>query len=221
MKPFTVLDIETAPTARGLARDYPISERQHPANYKNQEAIDNWYKRDEEQWRAGLAKECALTARLGRIVAVGFWTQNAGPIVAVELDEQRERDLILCAITALQQDVTLVTFNGMDFDVPFLETRALVHGLTLGYTPQRYSRRYSFDPHCDLFRRLCGWHSGAAGTLGEWCEALNIPHDNRMTGADIGAAVARGDDAFVHAHCTDDVRATAALYERLCAAGLT
>ena len=223
-----VIDIETHSQARALAAQYPMDDRQPPENYKKPETIAKWYESDQKKWKADLAKNAALSPRLGRIVAVGWDTGSAGTLV--DLNESGERELVSVALEIVEGAASLhprstgrdqlVTFNGHPFDLPYLHTRAAILGVRIPYRAGDFLRRYSNDPHADLRMILSNWDMRAEGTLGDWCAAFGIPLADDSSGANIGGMVERGDVEGIRRHCASDVAATRQLAQRLQQAGL-
>lgn len=213
-----IADIETAPSARGMATPYP-TDRQAPSNYKDPEKIAAWHLKDEADWRAGLAKECALSARLGRVVAVGFRTNGTSHCITA-IDPEDEAKVVAFLLNEIARADRVVTFNGLSFDLPYLHVRAAILGLRIPYNAGQYLRRYVTNPHADLRAILTNWDSRVTGTLTEWCSAFGIENGDTTTGADIGAMVERGDADGIFAHCQHDLAATHALAEKCEAAGM-
>lgn len=60
---------------------------------------------------------------------------------------------------------TVITFNGIIFDIPFLYKRALILGVKVGKPMSYWCKRYSTVPHCDLLQVLSGWNSYKANSL--------------------------------------------------------
>jgi hypothetical protein len=217
--PALVFDVETVPLAAALAEPYPRAERSAPANYKDPAKIEEWYARDEAQWRANRAKQCALDPLAGRVVALG-WTlagDGDGSIVTAP-NESDERALLEQFWTlARLADGELVTWNGLHFDVPFVVTRSLLVGvrpLVPPGTVSAWTKRYAISPHFDCRARLTNWDPTARGTLREWATAFGIATEP-TTGADVHAQYLAGDLAAIERHCLDDVRVTAAIYARI------
>lgn len=110
---------------------------------------------------------------------------------------------------------TVISFNGRGFDVPFLVSRSLVHGI-----PARVdllSHRYSLRPHLDLYRALThGERSLGPTNLDVVCWALGIgsPKEH-MDGSMVAPAYARGDIVKVAEYNAQDVRATIDVYRRV------
>jgi hypothetical protein len=109
----------------------------------------------------------------------------------------------------------VVTFNGRGFDVPFLVTRSLVHGIParVDLVAHRYDRR----PHLDLWRVLThGERSLGPSGLDAWCWALGIDSPKgEMDGAMVAPAYACGEIEKIATYNAADVRATAALYRKV------
>lgn len=207
---FVAFDIETVPLASALATPYPADERQPPANYKTAEAIANWRQRDELAWRATLAKEAALSPRTGRIVAIGASTGD----VTSALCGADEAALLAAARDVLSAHA-LVTFNGLHFDVPFVLTRAAMHGVSMkGTEPRALLRRYVTQPHCDLRMVLGNWDQRARGSLADWLAAFGLPAKTG-SGADVAARWDAGATDEIAAYCAEDARLTGRLYERV------
>lgn len=208
---FVTFDIETAPLDTALEAPYPADERQPPASYKSAEAIAAWRQRDELAWRAALQKDAALSPRTGRIVAVGAAAMGNDSGTASALSCPDERALILAAREVLQSHA-LVTFNGLNFDLPFVLTRAAVHGVSMRVVrPKELLRRYVTAPHCDLRMVLGGWDSRAKGTLADWLAAFSLPAKTG-SGADVAALWDAQDDDALARYCADDAQRTAWLF---------
>lgn len=58
---------------------------------------------------------------------------------------------------------TFCTYNGYNFDLPFIFKRAMLLNveLPLGFsTLKTFARRYDSVPHCDVMQELVGWQTG-------------------------------------------------------------
>lgn len=206
-----ILDIETA-AIPGLT--YPEADREPPANYKAPAAVAAWREKDRQAW----AKECALSPRTGRVVAVGLATADSAKVLTLE--HMSERELLAQALGQVDQHRPLVTFNGAGFDLPFLFTRASISGVRIPVRAGDYTRKYATHPHIDLFGVLTNWGQVRKGdSLHGWCEAFGLGVDDETTGADIAAMVEAGDWQGVTDHCLSDITLTRALYERMADTG--
>jgi 3'-5' exonuclease len=118
----------------------------------------------------------------------------------------------------LGRDDRFITFNGRQFDGPFLLIRSAVNGVT----PRRdlVGYRFSFHPNCDLREVLNFW-----GTLGRQakfnldfaCKVFGITSSktDSLDGRAVENLYRAGRYEEIANYCLDDVRATAELYEKL------
>lgn len=209
-----ILDIETSPLP-GIDGDYPEADRTPPATHKSPQAVAKWRENDRAAW----AKDLGLSPRTGRIVAIGYATADAQPVVATT-EHQSEAVMIAGVLQLMDQQRPLVTFNGGGFDLPFLFTRAAILGVRIPVRCGDYLRRYSVHPHIDLFGVLTNWGQPRKGdSLHGWARAFGVPVDDTTSGADVAWLVAAGDWQAITDHCASDVRITQALYHRLADAG--
>jgi len=118
-------------------------------------------------------------------------------------------------------DDRFITFNGRQFDGPFLMIRSAI----LGIRPRRdlVGYRYSFHPNCDLREVL-----NFAGTvysrqirfnLDLACKAFGVESSKQegMDGRSVESYYREGMVQQIADYCLEDVRATAELYEKLAA----
>ena len=170
-------DIETVPTAEALAMPYPADTRRPPANYKTAETIAKWHEADEMAWRAGRIKECSLNPRLGRVVAIGYATeQSAWASMDRHGDTKGEKILLRDFWMACFREPTLCSWNGHGFDLPFVVVRSALLGIEPLVDVPRYLRRYSYTPHFDAKCAALQWDVRRSGEgLNEWAQAFGLP----------------------------------------------
>ncbi|HEY8378476.1 MAG TPA: ribonuclease H-like domain-containing protein [Nannocystis sp.] len=125
-----------------------------------------------------------------------------------------ERELLEAFWLLASQADVVVTYNGRNFDVPFLIGRSLVHGV-----PARVDllgNPYSVRPHLDLYRMISTGRSFGPASLDAVCWALGVESPKEgMSGADVAPAYARGELAAIASYNRGDVRATARVYARV------
>lgn len=106
----------------------------------------------------------------------------------------------------------VVSYNGRGFDVPFVVTRSLIHGI-----PARVdlvSNRWSLRPHLDLFE-LVSQRGRGPSKLDVVCWALGIESPKEvMDGSMVAPAYQRGELVKIAEYNAHDVRATSAVYRR-------
>lgn len=109
---------------------------------------------------------------------------------------------------------TIVSYNGRGFDVPFLQTRSLIHDL-----PARVdllSRRYDLRPHLDLYAVLTNGRALGPTNLDVVCWALGIDSPKeQMDGSMVAPAYAKGEIEKIALYNAHDVRATTAVFQRV------
>lgn len=106
----------------------------------------------------------------------------------------------------------VVSYNGRGFDVPFVVTRSLIHGI-----PARVdlvSGKWSLRPHLDLFE-LVSQRGRGPSKLDVVCWSLGIESPKEvMDGSMVAPAYARGEILKIAEYNAHDVRATTAVYRR-------
>jgi DNA polymerase elongation subunit (family B) len=106
-----------------------------------------------------------------------------------------------------------VTFNGKDFDIPFIKNRSAVNGIKP--TVRIPTRRYYNDHHFDVFEELTNHFQGTEFSLKEYCTIFGIENKDDTSGGDVYALWLKGDIAAIEKHCAADVRATSELYQKV------
>ncbi|MEZ6038351.1 MAG: ribonuclease H-like domain-containing protein [Planctomycetota bacterium] len=123
-----------------------------------------------------------------------------------------EADLLRAFWALCSRAECVVSFNGRGFDVPFVVTRSLIHGI-----PARVdlvSSKWSLRPHLDLFELVTQRGRGPS-KLDVVCWALGIESPKEvMDGSMVAPAYARGEIVKIAEYNAHDVRATAAVYRK-------
>lgn len=214
-----VLDIETVPLADALAAPYPEADRNPPANYKSDEAIAKWREQDRAAWQTARVKECSLNPRLGRIVSLGM--KHGETELYYDATDVRDEERLLMRFwdTVSAARGKVVTWNG-SWDLRFLLLRSIAHEITPLVAPsitQQWFKRYATFPHFDCKAVLTNWDAPRAGEgLTEWASFLGLEGKTEgTTGADVYGMVQRNEWDRVKEYCMADVRATAAVYEKI------
>lgn len=185
----------------------------------------------EEEKRRG-----ALSPFTGRIVAIGVVNVDNGKSCALyevpgqtEITTTRDGDRTLISGSErailqkfwefLHADDRFISFNGRQFDGPFLMIRSAIHGLTP--TRDVVGKRYSFHPNCDL-REVLNFQGTVNPrqmrfNLDLACKAFGIESSKSegMDGRSVETLYRAGRYEDIALYCLDDVRATAELYLKL------
>lgn len=204
-----VVDIETWPLEN--AADYlePVT----PAgNLKDPEKI----KADIEAKTAARLEKLALDWNVGRIAAIGWWTEETG-IEADVCKCEGDEALMLASLWLQSKGREFVGFNLKGFDLRYLIQRSRYLGvkhpaIDLG----KYSRRGVTDLYLELTFHDGHYDQGAMRrTLKAFCKRFGIPVDDDISGKEIPALAAAGKWDEVEAHVRSDVALTVALARRL------
>ena len=217
MTPILVFDIETIPDLAGLRRTHDI-----PASLPD-DAVLAWYAQRRRAQTGGdfvplhfqrvVAIACALRDEAGfKIGSVGT-LDDPEPVLI-----RRFFDLID------KHTPQLVSWNGGAFDLPVLNYRALVHGVTAsrfwdwgdddrefrfnGYLNRFHTR------HLDLMDVLAMYQPRAGAGLAAMARLCGFPGKLGMDGGSVHGAVRAGKLDEVRRYCETDVLNTHLLYQR-------
>ena len=185
----------------------------------------------EEEKRRG-----ALSPFTGRIVAIGVVNAETGRSCALfevpgqtELITRREGNRTLISGTEkqilekfwdyLDRGDRFISFNGRQFDGPFLMIRSAIHGIV----PKRdlVGNRYRFHPNCDVrevlnFNGTLNWRQ-MRFNLDLACKTFGITSSKGegMDGRAVEMMYRAGRHEEIATYCLEDVRATCELYLKL------
>lgn len=185
----------------------------------------------EEEKRRG-----ALSPFTGRIVTIGIVNAETGRSCAMyevpgqtelitRVDGNRtlisgsERQILDKFWQYLGKEDRFISFNGRQFDGPFLLIRSAIHGLV----PKRdlVGPRYRFHPNCDL-REVLNFSGTLNGrqvrfNLDLACKAFGVKSSKTdgMDGRSVETLYRSGRHEDIAVYCLEDVRATCELYLKL------
>lgn len=203
-----ILDLETA----GLpnAADY-LEPVQAARNLRDAEKI----KADIAQRTAERDSKIGLDPNVGRIVALGWWTQESGQEIWVCSSEFEESEAIRAFWKAAKHR-PIIGFNVKAFDLRFLIQRSRY--LQIPY-PWVDLNKYASKGVIDLYLELTFFDSYSEGamkrSLKAFCKRFGIEVDDPIDGADIADLVLLGEWGKVESHCAADIERTRRLAERL------
>jgi DNA polymerase elongation subunit (family B) len=116
-------------------------------------------------------------------------------------------------------DARFISFNGRQFDGPFLMIRSAINGVT----PKRdlVGYRYQMHPNCDL-REALNFHGTTNSRQSKFnldlaCKAFGVEtsKSDEMDGRAVETAYRAGKHREIADYCLEDVRATMELYEKI------
>ncbi|MFZ1654574.1 MAG: ribonuclease H-like domain-containing protein [Candidatus Moraniibacteriota bacterium] len=227
--PTLIFDIET------VGEDFAALDE------TTKESLTRWIKREsggEDEYQAALKDledGLGFSPLTGQIVAIGV------------LDAERQKSAVYyqpadasdtgfeegdCKFEALSEQAmlakfwdiatkydTFVTFNGRQFDVPFLMVRSAVHGVkpTKNLLANRYLQYQPYNAkHVDLLDQLSFYGAmRRKGSLHLWTRAFGIesPKAQGVTGDDVRELFKEGRFKDIARYNARDLVATLALYE--------
>lgn len=140
-------------------------------------------------------------------------------LVARTVDE--EPDLLRQlwqAIAAVRGPRRWVTYNGLEFDLPYLLRRSALLGIEVPILAPL--RRYALGEHYDVMQALANWKPGDRLPLRIAARLFGLAKADGLDGAGVHEAWRAGRIEAVAAYCAQDARITYDLFRRLQASGL-
>jgi DNA polymerase elongation subunit (family B) len=154
-------DIETVPNPDMLSR-LPEPEVKF-GNIKDPAKIEEKIKEAKQQQ----VDKMALNPFYGRICSFScFGPKDHFFEVIPEISEAAEielvRKILEHLVVANPETNKIITWNGMNFDFPYVYKRAIILKvpLPLYCAPLNYwTKKYTREPHTDIMQELCGWNT--------------------------------------------------------------
>lgn len=208
-----VLDIETAGALRPEMEAFLIENVKPNAGLKDPIKIVQ----DIADKKAAIVEKAALKATRGKIIALGtcVYDDHSGvwsdPHV---FTNEAESLTILWEFFSNPTTRTLITYNGLNFDLPYCIQRSMMLGIKVPANVRPLFLNKYKDHHVDLMQL---WTCGVYGeyvTLKELCIAFGI-EPPKGDGGEVPRLYAEGKMDEIVAHCREDLRATKELYERM------
>ncbi|MDP2629136.1 MAG: ribonuclease H-like domain-containing protein [Candidatus Harrisonbacteria bacterium] len=224
-----IIDIETA----GMRFD--------DMDELTQKDLTRWIKknsRSEEEYEAALEErkqEMGLSPLTGEIVAIGVLDADKDQGVVYyqdpsgkEKEEAKgnisykpmdELSMLKAFWKGAEQYRTFVTFNGRQFDIPFLNLRSAINELRPSKDLMRGRYLYQQAPdaiHIDLADQFNYYGSvRRSGSMHLYCQAFSIesPKGGEVAGEDVTAMFEAGEGKKIALYNAADIAATKSLYE--------
>ncbi len=217
MTPVLVFDIETVPDVAGIRRLSGL-----PGDLPDAAVVD-WFA---QKRRAATGGDFA-PHYLQQVVAIACALRTANDLKVWSIGEagDGEAELIRRFFDGVERFTPqLVSWNGGGFDLPVLNHRALIHGVTAqkfwdwgdddrDFKWNSYLGRYH-TRHLDLMDVLAMYQPRANAPLDAMAQLCGFPGKLGMDGSEVAAAVARGELAQVRDYCETDVVNTYLVYQR-------
>lgn len=220
-----ILDIETIPLdskellkykkyIKGIdAMDKIVAER---AKYKND--ID-WLK-DIEGINEEICKTASLSVILARIACIGIIHKKGKARVEITFfDRESEKNLLTNFWDYIREnnlEQKTVTFNGLNFDLPFLYFRSMVNSIEVPWHDFGL-RKFTSFPHFDLMQSLSFWNAFKFVGLDYFAMAFGYDVDPETcpNGSMVSKWWGCGEDSRIQSYNLEDCRKTAFLYNKV------
>lgn len=110
-----------------------------------------------------------------------------------------------------------VSYNGLGFDVPFINKRSMKHGLFPSNRKFLKTYRFSQDNHFDVKDVISDYDRYAAPTLHLACDLLGIPSpkEGEVKASEVAKAYAEGKIIPIAEYCVRDTVATYKAFKKL------
>jgi predicted PolB exonuclease-like 3'-5' exonuclease len=217
MTPILVFDIETIPDIAGLRRTHDL-----PAGLSD-DAVVAWYGHRRRARSGGDFPP----HHLQRIVAIACARRDDSglKIASVGAVDDPESELICRFFDLIDKHTPqLVSWNGSGFDLPVLNHRALINGVSAArywdwgdddrdFKYNSYLGRYH-TRHIDLMDVLAMFQPRAGASLDAMARLCGFPGKLGMEGSAVYGAVRAGKLDQVRRYCETDVMNTYLVYQR-------
>jgi DNA polymerase elongation subunit (family B) len=150
-----------------------------------------------------------------RVLVIGFKAQNGETELLYYKDEKELLTKFWSRIQELKPDL-FVTFNGYNFDIPFLHVRSKVNGVTPLNEINLNKWRSETSNHYDCMQVLSSNQTFLNVALDISCRIFNIPiPEQRFYGEDVYKLYEAGKLEAIKEHCGQDIELTEQLYLKL------
>lgn len=168
-----------------------------------------------------------LRLHLHRIVAISLVYRNRDGVKVWSLgsEDSDEKELVQRFFDGIDKFTpTLVSWNGGGFDLPVLNYRALLHGVSAprywesgendqSFRWNNYLSRFHYR-HTDLMDVIAGFQPRANAPLDEIATMLGFPGKMGMDGSKVWGAFRDGEIKAIRDYCETDVLNTYLVYLR-------
>lgn len=163
---------------------------------------------------------------LGKIIAIGiyykndFYEKQTQNMAIYGDDEKHILEEFWDGISSLSEGTKLLSFNGFNFDIPWIRIRSLVNEITIPKLKVNFFNLNPFKgtPHIDLMVELKGdkYNQNINVSLEMACDACGIPSPkDAIDGSQVYKAYLDGRIEEIAAYAKKDVVANGMLYEKL------
>jgi len=201
-------DIETVASPEAIER---LPEVEPSKTLKDPEKI----LKDIEKKKAAQIEKMALSPLYGRVLSVDLYDgKDHNTMIAKEPKD--EEDMLKNFWEDMAGDHYMISFNGKQFDLPFLQYISMKYGIEnpMGHKGLEF-KRYSHGWHYDLRLMLSHGDVTAKGTLKDYYWDLFGVDRNGISGADIGKLYLAEDWDRIEKHIQDDTEMTYEIWMKM------
>lgn len=213
-------DIETVPQQEPLT-DIQQEELQRQLEKTFAKNLD-WSDEEKEKYRRLFM---ATNPMFGEIICIGLHrttTLNGSVLfdsVAYTTKSEGDEERILKRFWKILEQFRgiFVSFNGLDFDAPFIIKRSMKYGILPTNNDFLDKKRFQTKPHFDVKLLYGDWDKYAFGTLRLLCDHLGIasPKEGMVKAENVENEFKKGNIDLIAEYCLKDVEATYKAYELL------
>ena len=138
------LDIETMPNEDMVSK---LPEVEASKTLKDPEKIE----KDIANKRQEQIDKMALSPLYGKIACIGLYSQDYQNVLVGNEEE------ILKQFFEITKDKVLITYNGLNFDIPFIYKRACIYDIFTIKDMKEKVNKYKQDKHIDLMNEFCSY----------------------------------------------------------------
>ena len=212
-----VFDIETVPDARSGSRIYDLGDLNEKDVLKAM--------RTKRMEKTGYTDFIAPHMQKIVAISVALRSESNFRVWSIGTAESDEHEILTRFFEGLEKyEPTMVSWNGMTFDLPVIHYRSLVHGVAAPhywdvgnikqeYRFNNYISRFHWR-HIDLMDALAGFQNRSWAPLDEIASMLGLPGKSGMSGSDVWSAYQNQDIVGIRNYCESDVMNTYLIYLR-------
>ena len=150
-----------------------------------------------------------------KILLIGIKHANEKMEIIYSADEKDVLRRFWARIAELKPD-TIVTFNGYNFDIPFLNIRSSVKGIKPTMDINLVKWKYETSNHFDCMQVLSANQTFLNVALEISCRVFKIPTpEHRVPGEEVPKLYSKGEVETIKEHCRQDLEMTEQLYLKL------
>ncbi len=175
----------------------------HPEEVVNKESIRNML--------------MATNPLFGRIVCIGLTYLSGENVREVGLVGE-EKDILASWWNEIKSySGTFVSFNGLEFDAPYIMTRSMKYSIAPTNKNFCSLQRFQRYPHYDVMQWACNWDRFKSSGLKTLCDFLGIPSpkEGEVAAENVYSAYKDGQIDKIKEYCLKDTKATLQIYNKL------